>query len=225
MFLSYSTVGYEFYWLQYHTIDPINVKPIEITKTVLNQRQLDRKSQLVSLTSDATRPVGYSVPSAGEALPWTSAFQPCRCAGKLGYCMHPFLPSVKYYQWSKTHTVAILRQRVCVCIHFVCTCTLHVFPESQWREKKNIESSSLAEIDTISQKHIETLCQICRTHPRYTTTPTHNIYLLKFRHSVYWRTCSTSPKQTDSLEGAWIHQQPIYRVICTNNSSPECSWW
>ncbi|XP_023286016.1 consortin-like [Seriola lalandi dorsalis] len=36
--------------------------------------------------------------------------------------------------------------------------------ESQWKEK-NTESSSPAETDLISQKHIETLSQICRTHP------------------------------------------------------------
>ncbi|XP_071334721.1 consortin, connexin sorting protein b [Trachinotus anak] len=38
--------------------------------------------------------------------------------------------------------------------------------ESQLREKKNTESSLPAETDPISQKHIETLSQICRTHPR-----------------------------------------------------------
>ncbi|XP_044026325.1 consortin, connexin sorting protein b isoform X2 [Siniperca chuatsi] len=38
--------------------------------------------------------------------------------------------------------------------------------ESQWREKKNAESSLPAETDSIGQKHIETLSQICRTHPR-----------------------------------------------------------
>lgn len=38
--------------------------------------------------------------------------------------------------------------------------------ESQWREKKNAESSFPAETDGISQKHIETLSQICRTHLR-----------------------------------------------------------
>ncbi|XP_018550306.1 consortin, connexin sorting protein b [Lates calcarifer] len=37
--------------------------------------------------------------------------------------------------------------------------------ESRWREK-NTESSLPAETDTITQKHIETLSQICRTHPR-----------------------------------------------------------
>lgn len=117
----------------------------------------------------ATRSVGYSVPTAGEALPWTFALQPHRPAGKLGYCVHPFLPSEKYYQWSKTYMqfCAVLRQRVGVCIYFVCTCALHMSPESRWREK-NTESSLPAETDTITQKHIETLSQICRTHPRYT---------------------------------------------------------
>ncbi|XP_038583141.1 consortin, connexin sorting protein b isoform X1 [Micropterus salmoides] len=38
--------------------------------------------------------------------------------------------------------------------------------ESQLREKKNAESCLPAETDSISQKHIETLSQICRTHPR-----------------------------------------------------------
>ncbi|XP_040919653.1 consortin, connexin sorting protein b [Toxotes jaculatrix] len=38
--------------------------------------------------------------------------------------------------------------------------------ESQWREKKNTGSSLSTDTDTISQKHIETLSQICRTHPR-----------------------------------------------------------
>ncbi|KAG7244259.1 hypothetical protein INR49_004397, partial [Caranx melampygus] len=36
--------------------------------------------------------------------------------------------------------------------------------ESQWKEK-NTENSFSAETDPISQKHIETLSQICRTHP------------------------------------------------------------
>ncbi|KAK2856536.1 hypothetical protein Q5P01_005271 [Channa striata] len=38
--------------------------------------------------------------------------------------------------------------------------------ESQWREKKNPESSLPMETDTISQKHMESLSQICRTHLR-----------------------------------------------------------
>ncbi|XP_078131331.1 consortin, connexin sorting protein b [Sander vitreus] len=38
--------------------------------------------------------------------------------------------------------------------------------ESRWKEKKNVESSLPAETDGISQKHIETLSQICRTHLR-----------------------------------------------------------
>uniref|UniRef100_A0A665W9Z4 Consortin, connexin sorting protein b n=1 Tax=Echeneis naucrates TaxID=173247 RepID=A0A665W9Z4_ECHNA len=38
--------------------------------------------------------------------------------------------------------------------------------ESQWREKNDAEKSLPAERDLISQKHIETLSQICRTHPR-----------------------------------------------------------
>ncbi|XP_074471949.1 consortin, connexin sorting protein b [Sebastes fasciatus] len=38
--------------------------------------------------------------------------------------------------------------------------------ESQWKEKKSDESSLPAETDGISQKHIETLNQICRTHLR-----------------------------------------------------------
>ncbi|XP_032398752.1 consortin, connexin sorting protein b [Etheostoma spectabile] len=38
--------------------------------------------------------------------------------------------------------------------------------ESQWKEKKNDESSLPTETDGISQKHIETLSQICRTHLR-----------------------------------------------------------
>ncbi|GLD59566.1 consortin-like isoform X1, partial [Lates japonicus] len=37
--------------------------------------------------------------------------------------------------------------------------------ESRWREN-NTESNLPAETDAISQKHIETLSQICRTHPR-----------------------------------------------------------
>ncbi|AWP19694.1 putative consortin-like [Scophthalmus maximus] len=37
--------------------------------------------------------------------------------------------------------------------------------ESRWREKSP-ESSVTAETDTVSQKHMETLSQICRTHPR-----------------------------------------------------------
>ncbi|XP_035535228.1 consortin, connexin sorting protein b isoform X1 [Morone saxatilis] len=42
--------------------------------------------------------------------------------------------------------------------------------ESQWREKKNTESSLPAETDGVSQKHIETLSQICRTHLRPSTS-------------------------------------------------------
>ncbi|XP_067338207.1 consortin, connexin sorting protein b [Channa argus] len=38
--------------------------------------------------------------------------------------------------------------------------------ESQWRDKKNPESSLPMETDTITQKHMETLSQICRTHLR-----------------------------------------------------------
>ncbi|XP_059212816.1 consortin, connexin sorting protein b isoform X2 [Centropristis striata] len=38
--------------------------------------------------------------------------------------------------------------------------------ESQWKEKKNTESSLPTETDGISQTHIETLSQICRTHLR-----------------------------------------------------------
>ncbi|XP_008302128.1 consortin-like [Stegastes partitus] len=38
--------------------------------------------------------------------------------------------------------------------------------ESQWSERKDSESSLPNEPDTISQKHIETLSQICRTHLR-----------------------------------------------------------
>ncbi|XP_070705963.1 consortin, connexin sorting protein b [Pempheris klunzingeri] len=38
--------------------------------------------------------------------------------------------------------------------------------ESQWREKSSAESSLASEVDGISQKHIETLQQICRTHCR-----------------------------------------------------------
>lgn len=38
--------------------------------------------------------------------------------------------------------------------------------ESQWTEKKNDASSLPTETDGISQKHIETLSQICRTHLR-----------------------------------------------------------
>lgn len=38
--------------------------------------------------------------------------------------------------------------------------------ECQWNEKKNAESSFPAETDSISEKHIETLSQICRTHHR-----------------------------------------------------------
>nr|XP_020472650.1 consortin-like isoform X3 [Monopterus albus] len=36
--------------------------------------------------------------------------------------------------------------------------------ESQWKEKKNPESILSTEADSISQKHIETLSRICRTH-------------------------------------------------------------
>lgn len=60
-------------------------------------------------------------------------------------------------------------------IYFVRTRTPHVFPESQWSQKKDGESSLPAETDGISQKHIETLSQICRTHLRYTTAHQHNI--------------------------------------------------
>ncbi|KAA8583302.1 hypothetical protein FQN60_015848 [Etheostoma spectabile] len=42
--------------------------------------------------------------------------------------------------------------------------------ESQWKEKKNDESSLPTETDGISQKHIETLSQICRTHLSYPGT-------------------------------------------------------
>lgn len=45
---------------------------------------------VVSLTGNDTRPVGHRVPTAGEALPWTSALQPRCPAGELGYCMHLF---------------------------------------------------------------------------------------------------------------------------------------
>ncbi|XP_056873656.1 consortin, connexin sorting protein b isoform X1 [Takifugu flavidus] len=38
--------------------------------------------------------------------------------------------------------------------------------ESQWREKKTCEGGSPAESDGFSQKHMETLSQICRTHLR-----------------------------------------------------------
>ncbi|KAK9531089.1 hypothetical protein VZT92_010538 [Zoarces viviparus] len=46
--------------------------------------------------------------------------------------------------------------------------------ESQWREKKNDGSISPAETDGISQKHIETLSQICRTHLRPSTSVEQN---------------------------------------------------
>ncbi|XP_029902888.1 consortin, connexin sorting protein b [Myripristis murdjan] len=38
--------------------------------------------------------------------------------------------------------------------------------ESQWRERRNTESSLPAESNSIGQEHIETLSQICKTHQR-----------------------------------------------------------
>lgn len=116
---------------------------------------------------------------------------------------------------------AILRERVSVCIHFVRTCTPHVFPESQWNERKNAESSLPAETDSISQKHIETLSQICRTHHRYTTTHQRNIYQVKSRHSdEVWWTCSTLLKQTDTWEETWI----LFILWSANTPSLKRSW-
>uniref|UniRef100_UPI0037E87C87 consortin, connexin sorting protein b n=1 Tax=Semicossyphus pulcher TaxID=241346 RepID=UPI0037E87C87 len=46
--------------------------------------------------------------------------------------------------------------------------------ESQWKERKNTESSLPDETDFISQKHIETLSQICRTHLRPSTSVEQN---------------------------------------------------
>lgn len=44
-----------------------------------------------------------------------------------------------------------------------------MIPETQWREKKDTESSLPDDTNSLSQKHIETLSQICRTHLRYNT--------------------------------------------------------
>lgn len=70
-----------------------------------------------------------------------------------------------------------------MCTYFVCTCTPRVFPESQWREKNNADSSLPAETDGVDEKHIETLSQICRTHLRYPITRQRRIYQMKSMHS------------------------------------------
>lgn len=119
----------------------------------------------------------------------------CRRTGVLH--AHLFLPSIKSNQKPECNSVIYWEKgRVCE----FSLCVLHVFSESQWREQKNAESSLPTETDGISQKHIETLSQICRTHLRYTTTHQHNIYHRKSGHSVVLSTCSTLLKQTDAWE-------------------------
>lgn len=59
-----------------------------------------------------------------------------------------------------------------------------VFPESQWRERKNAGGSLPAETDGVSQKHIEILSQICSTHLRYSPTHQHGVYRMKSKHSA-----------------------------------------
>ena len=78
-----------------------------------------------------------------------------------------------------------------------------VFPESQWRERKNAGSSVPAETDGVSQKHIEILSQICSTHLRYTwhstTGSSHELKVL----------CTAGDKQ----ERAWTHTQPFLSLF------------
>lgn len=57
--------------------------------------------------------------------------------------------------------MSALREEIIVLVFAPC-----VFTESQWREKKNDGGIWAAETDGISQKHIETLDHICRTHLR-----------------------------------------------------------
>lgn len=57
------------------------------------------------------------------------------------------------------------------CVHLF----FPLFSESQWREKKDAESTLCAETDDVSQKHMEMLSQICRTHLRYPTTHQHSL--------------------------------------------------
>lgn len=71
-----------------------------------------------------------------------------------------------FHSYRKEHER--IRETLCVVHLLRRTRAPAVFSERQLREKKkNSESRLSAETDGFSQKHMETLSQICSTHVRY----------------------------------------------------------
>lgn len=111
--------------------------------------------RLVVFNCGRLRPVGPELPAAGETLPWTPAGQPRRPAGELGYCGALSLTPSSVVAFSLSLMLN------------------HVFAEGQWREKENRDGAMTCDpSEVISQKHMETLRHICRTHLRCRNTST-----------------------------------------------------